>query len=365
MQRLNAVGAAVALSAPLLFGAATPAAAADPSYREIKDWILACDNGGTCQAKFVLDDMAPTGALPDNASQGYLAISREAGPDGKLIVATQSMADVEHAAFDGAKMDVDGKPLTAAWGTDADGNMVLSGDAARALLAAVADGKVLTFPNNGAPQMISLVGLKAVLLAMDDAQGRVGTVTALARAGDKPASAVPAAPELPEVISAPATGELSGAEAVAAAVRAAQNTTLKAHECDADASQDLAYALNDREALVLLYCRMAAYQGSVLLYRAPRAAPAKAVIVRLPLQPTLKPEDADTQGEYVEGAWDEKTATFTEAAKGRGLADCGLSTDWVFDGQDFHIASFTRQERCGGPPGDWPSLYRSTVKPKA
>jgi len=44
------------------------------------------------------------------------------------------------------------------------------------------------------------------------------------------------------------------------------------------------------------------------------------------------------------------------------MADCGESTEWAFDGSQFHISSYNRLDRCGGgPPGDWPTLYRTTT----
>jgi hypothetical protein len=364
MKRLAALtAAALAICAP---GAAQAASAeAAPSYREIKEWILACDNTATCVAKFVHDDLGTAKTLPDDAVQGYLSIEREAGPDGELTVTAESMSDDSDAAFDPSKMSLDGKPLTAVWGKDKDDNAVLEGDAARQLIRVIGDGGVLTFTNDGKPQLVSLSGLKAVLLAMDEAQGRLGNETALARAGSAPASAVPPAPPLPVVWMAAMKGDLPDAAGFAAKVRRAQAATLKAHACDAElAGEDNAYPLNDREALVVLGCSMAAYQGSMLVYRAPRAAPAKAQLLVLPRAPTLKANEAEPKGEYTEGEWEADTATFTESAKGRGLADCGVSTSWTFDGEAFHLSGFLRQERCGGPAGDWPTLYRSEVKPR-
>ncbi|WP_217591550.1 DUF1176 domain-containing protein, partial [Burkholderia sp. GbtcB21] len=55
-----------------------------------------------------------------------------------------------------------------------------------------------------------LSGLNAALLLNDDTQGRVGTVTALLRPGNRPAPSVPAAPALPPaVVPAPPVAGLS------------------------------------------------------------------------------------------------------------------------------------------------------------
>src|SRR5262249_40253484 len=57
-------------------------------------------------------------------------------------------------------------------------------------------------PSDPAQSEISLSGLAAALLWIDDQQKRVGTVTALIGRGDKPAAAVPSLPALPVVKTA-------------------------------------------------------------------------------------------------------------------------------------------------------------------
>jgi hypothetical protein len=87
----------------------------------------------------------------------------------------------------------------------------------------------------------------------------------------------------------------------------------------------------------------------------------------MPLEPTADPKNTTDEnlGEYVSGEWDAKTATFSESSKGRGLADCGTSSGWTFDGAAFQLSSYSAQIRCGGgPPGDWPTLYRTRVVPR-
>ncbi len=68
----------------------------------------------------------------------------------------------------------------------------------------------------------------------------------------------------------------------------------------------------------------------------------------------------ESRGEYGSADYDPATATFSTSAKGRGIADCGESASWVFDGKDFHLAEATWQDRCGGgSAGDWPVIWRS------
>jgi hypothetical protein len=365
MIRLAGLAVFVLAVAGAFAARAAPAAAflgAPPVYREIKDWVLACDNTRVCFAKYDPADDAASG-------EGYLSITRDPGPAGALVV---SMEDEDDGAVpDPRSLRLDGQPLAggAAWMADAkDQTATLSGDAALAFVRAIANGKVLSYSTGKAAPTVSLSGMTAVLLAMDEDQGRLDGQTALARPGSKPASAVLAALPVPVVHAAAPAKPFTGAAAFAASVRRDQATLLKTHECEDDfLTADQAEPLTDREALVILGCASGAYQSSVLIFRAPRDAAQKASQIILPLQPTLNAADTPPQdrGEYVaEDGWFPKTATFTESAKGRGMADCGESTEWVFDGTQFHVASFNRLDRCsGGPPGDWPTIYRTTVSP--
>lgn len=360
--RIRSAAIAALLAAACCTAAAAPASAAQPVYREIKDWVLACDNTRACVAKFVADESAPR---PSEGDVGYLEVTREGGPSGKLVVALQGD---EHAP-DPSTFRLDGKPLNGAfpWRRD-EGEQTTSltgADAAR-FLKAVRDASLLTYTSAKDAPWVSLSGMTAALLAMDEDQGRLGGVTALVRAGPAPASAVPPADPLPVVHADPARTPLADPKAFAAAVRRSQKALLARHDiCQPEmARDDAAYALDDAEAVVILGCYQAAYQSSVLLLRAPRTAPEKARQVIFPAQPTVDPKlAADQDGEYVEGDWDPKTASFTEHAKGRGLADCGESSTWTFDGKDFRLTQFNSLTRCGGGPvaGDWPMLWGARV----
>jgi hypothetical protein len=346
-------GAAVAAPAPALLGA-------PPVYLEVKDWVVACDNIRTCFAKYDVADDATAGG-------GYLSLTRDAGPAAGLVVSLEATQD--GAVPDPHTLTLDGRtlPSSAAWKTDATAQTAtLDGAPALAFVHAIAGGKVLAYSDGRTTTTVSLSGMTAALLAMDQDQGRLDGVTALARPGPRPVSAVPAALPVPTLHAVPAARPLTGVAAFAAQVRKTEASLLRQHDCDAGmAHDDQAAALNDQNAIVILGCRQGAYQAAVMTFLAPRAAPRKAVPLILPLQPTMKASDTppDARGEYVaEDGWDPKTATFVESAKGRGMADCGRSAEWVFDGVQFRVDSFNRLDRCGGgPPGDWPTLYRTTI----
>ncbi|MDR3512487.1 MAG: DUF1176 domain-containing protein [Caulobacteraceae bacterium] len=353
-------GAAAAAEIPAAQVPLAEVRGAAPVYREIKDWVLACDNTRVCFARY--DPAA------DGAGGGYLSIAREPGPAGGLTLSLE-VVDGDGAPSP-ASLRLDGRPIGALpWTLDpAAQTATLQGPAAAGLVRALKDGSRLAYsPARGAP-FVSLAGMKAALLAMDEDQGRLDGETALIRTGPRPASAVPAGPPLPVVRASPTPDNLPDAAAFAAAVRRARADVLRQHECEPEAaSNDEAHALGPGEALVMLGCINAAYQGSVVALRAPRNAPAKARVLVLPLPPTADPANItpDVVGEYVGADWDEKTASFSESSKGRGLADCGSSSTWTFDGKAFQLTQYNALTRCGGgPPGDWPTIYRAWVAAK-
>lgn len=337
---------------PVILAAAL---AAVPLQRELKDWTATCDNLRSCTLK----------ALPPFLSEEKagleVSIHRDAGGRSALTV---TLAVLE-GALDGRALQLDGRPLAAPWRSDTDGGgVMLGGDAALAFLRNVKNGRALTLgPPGPETPRASLSGLAAALLVADEAQGRIGTVTAIARPGPAPASTVPAPPPLPVVFAAPPPPPLKNGAALAAAVRRAKTADLKSADCQADAaSADEAEPLTAADAVVTLGCLRGAYQQSVLAYRAPRGAPGRATVLDLPPAPGAR-GDAESRRYHTEGGYDPQEATFVESGKGRGLADCGESSDWTFDGRRFVASGHAAQERCGGQPGDWPTVYRTrTVK---
>ena len=77
---------------------------------------------------------------------------------------------------------------------------MVEGDAAAGLIEALRRGDRLELTLAAAePALVSLAGSAAALHYMDAVQGRAGTVTALADAGDAPAATVAPVPEPPAV----------------------------------------------------------------------------------------------------------------------------------------------------------------------
>ena len=357
--RILAVIVALA-GCPMAAGAQATAAGgllgAAPVYREFRDWVVVCDNTRACFAKCQGDEMA--------GSTGYLSVAREPGPGGKLVVSIEDW-DEEHPA-DPSTLRLDGKRLAEdpGWRTQDKGEVdTLEGAAALVLLRAIADGRALGYGEAEYPSKVSLAGLKAALLAIDEDQGRLGAQDAFVRVGPRPASSNPPAAAVPILHAPPPGPPLEHATAFAAAVRRAQAGLLKQRECEDETvgRDDEAFALGQGEALIVLNCIYGAYQVGSLVFVAPRASPERARLLVLPTPPTAMP-DPDGGGWVTDADWDAKRSILSESAKGRGLADCGSSTQWAFDGEHFRIAAYNALNRCtGGPPGDWAAVYRTRV----
>lgn len=361
--RDTSVGAIVALALPAAPPAGGAVAAASayreiPAYREIKDWVLVCDNARSCRARSAPEE--------DGVFSGSLDVARAAGASGRLAV-TLEEAEAD-AAPQPATLALDGRPIGAGlrWAVDVRAQTAsLQGADALGLVRALREGAMLSYSVGQDRRTVSLKGLKAALLAMDEAQGRLGSTGAAVAMGGRLESTVPPPPPLPVIVARPAPPGLAAPPGFAAAVRRAQQRRgLQASQCEDDFTRaDAAYPLNKDEVLVLLGCVQGAYQSAMLAFRAPRRAPQRAAMLVLPPPPGAPPAGKDPGAYVSEDGWDPKTATLTDTARGRGLADCGATARWTFDGARFRLSYAARLDRCsGGPPGDWPVTWRSRVE---
>ena len=344
------------LKAALLVLAAivVPAASAHgqtvQSYDSYQSWFVACDNLLSCVAKGFDDD---SGGLE-------IRVERDAGRAGALAMSISSNTKfaISDVRIDGNPADL-GKP---AWTleTSEDGSSVTSNDfaAIRALVQRLRNASKVTLGGNEA---IPLAGFSAAMLRLDDRQGRIGGATALFKPGPLPASRVPAAPSLPLVPNHPVQARLKPGEdaRLIAAIRTEQKTLFAKEECQDTPQQPEAFALDQSHALVLIPCIMGAYQGSSLAFIAEReSGHSKRLIAPMPYLGN-DPDHSDADY-FTEGGFDPDTGTLSMAAKGRGLADCGISGGWIWDGKSFRLSDLSLQKACGGiEPGDWPTLFRS------
>jgi hypothetical protein len=326
-----------------------------PSYDSYQSWFVACDNVLHCVAKGFSEAYA--GAEID--------IERDGGPEGKLSLSIS--ADRPFALGDIA---IDGRPAALSnpdWSIESEGGATtVASDnlpAIRRFFAKLRNGSKLTL---GGQAEVSLDGLAAAVLRLDDRQQRTGGVTAIAKPGPLPASRVPAPPPLPRIPYRRITATLKAGEGsrLIAATRAGQKAVFKQEGCEADLTniEPEAHALDERQALVFIPCIMGAYQGSSLGFIVPRAGgPAR----RLVLPPPYRGNDRERSGAayFTNVDFNPKTGMLNISVKGRALADCGTAASWVWNGRAFLTTMMALQQACGGvEAGDWPTIFRSIQK---
>lgn len=343
---------------------AQAAGIADPAYREFKDWLVACDNTGRCEAR---------GFVDDGGDQLYLILERDAGAGAIPVLRLGALEDdrlPQALYFDGRRLALDPRD----WRTQVaeSENQEIPGSywlrnltprAASAFVDAARRTSGVRTQADVAGPSATLSGFNAALLFMDQAQGRIGTRSALLRRGPLSDERVAAARKLPVLTPRPWPGRQPDAgEARRYLQRMKSAGVVRQNDCDNDTvnEQPDLRALNAEEVLVFIPCMRAAYQSSSLIYRGPRRRPERALPLELIVPPALRNylDDASMNPDY-----DAATATLSSYSKGRGLFDCGQTSQWVFDGKAFSLGFFSMQARCGGMlPGDFPVLWRSAIR---
>jgi hypothetical protein len=332
---------AIAVAAGLVGGAHAA------GTKSAKDWTAVCDNLGACSAFGFSAEGADTNS--------FIRIRRQAGPAAEpgvvIVYDTASTEPVQTWTF-----TIDGHPIPGLGavrtiGGENGARASLSGTAAAALIAALRNGQALTLNRDGKElQDISLAGSAAILLWVDDQQGRVDTVTAMTRRGPKPASVVPgptAAPLIP--VAAPvAQGGLPQ--------HTPKRLTQHVIGCDdlgAD-SDDIVARLAPGVVLWGPQCQMAAYNEVSIFY----IGDEKAQHLRRINLPEAAGAGQASDDMLINASFDPKSQTLTSFSKGRGLGDCGSLANWVWDGQAFELLSEDLMPECRGViSDDWPPLF--------
>ncbi len=209
---------------------------------------------------------------------------------------------------------------------------------------------------------ISLKGAAAALLWIDDRQGRVGTTTALARPGPRPASAVPAPPALPSLVIAAAPPSKPPARLTPKALHQAYGDSA-CKKTDGRADEPPSYDRLDAVhtlALVPLVCTGGAYNVEI-----------DALVITDGREDAPVPADYekvfgdDKEGESLPDQntrWDAQARRLGVGFKGRGLGDCGVWRDYAWDGRRFRFVSQREMGECRGamrPISTWRSVVNS------
>lgn len=333
----------VLLASGLAASATHSGAAAEPVplYRELRDWVVACDNQRRCQA------------LSAPADRGYselrLNISRDPGQTGalQLILSYSGEGPAAQLMLDGVELSDQLDPV------DPDNGLLLrrEGEGARELITTLrnADRLVLDQDEDAS---VSLSGLSASLLLMDSVQGRIGTRGALYKPGAAADEQVAQEPALPALRAYPGFVPMDDQERAAIGSAVVAATREQWYDGSFEAPREvLVHPLGKDEALVVMLLDCAAYNCEYALYRVARQPPH----AERPLQIEEPPLAHSGLSGWV--GYDEASGRLAYLMKGRGIGDCGEAGDWLFDGEKFQLAGYSAMPRCAGSP-DWPRLWR-------
>ncbi len=329
----------------LLLAAAQALAAPQPGeLQTFQDWTVGCDNGGACQAVALAD-------LSDDPVQRMpMSIRREAGGDADPLVSIQ-LPEGESAAFsvDGRRLPIRLMPLN--------GALVVHPADLPALVAVIRSAQELRVVDTGGRPIgtVSLAGATAALRWMDEAQGRIGTVTALTDRGERPATTVPAPRPLPEVRLPPET-QASPIELDAARIRRVRQQV----NCSVDEvggpDEHSTVALDERRTLVMLACGTGAYNLAIVPMIAERRGNDIAVTPALfDLAELNEDGQSLTNAEYHHGE-----RMITTFYRGRGIGDCGERSHYAWDGQRLRLVMREIMTECRGAT-DFITTWRAQV----
>jgi hypothetical protein len=327
---------------------AAPEPEAVPLYREIKDWVVACDNRRSCQA-------LSAGQTSDYSAL-RLVLQRDAGPAGQPRLRLVYAGQTQYFPLLADERLLPDALTNALQLVPAENELILEarGEAAQGLLAELRNaGRLRMAVDDDEEVAVSLSGLSAALLLMDSVQGRLDTRGALYRPGVRADSEVPPPPvaklpAYPGIAPMPADEAERIVQAVLQATRDPQQ-----EEEMGEAPVGEAFALSASEALVLVRTWCAAYNCEYSLYRLQRKPPYEEVELRLEPLPLHGSEPTGWVG------YDPQTGILQYRVKARGVGDCGEAGSWRFDGERFRVQSYQLMSRCAsGNPGEWPTLWR-------
>lgn len=334
-----------ALAAVLFLGAGV--ANAD-GVETFKDWTVVCDNLRACTVVgFGAEDreLPAVLRLTRAAAAGAPARIEIDQPDSEAVLGGKPPT----LAVDGkVVLTAKAKPLSEAGGF----TVVLDDVQVGPLLGAARNGTELTIQaGDKTVGRVSLAGMVAALRYADDQQKRVGTVTAMVAKGATPASGVPAPPPVPVLHAAPAVAQTSLPAKPPASVMAVVRKT----ECDAESQwssgEPEAARLSADKVLWQIPCGGGAYNFDSLF-----------VVVDKAGKTALAPVEGLEDGMATNAGYDPKARILSSYSKGRGIGDCGSSTDWVWTGEVFATSQVAIMPVCRGYGYDWPAAFHADVR---
>lgn len=298
-----------------------------------KDWELVCDNTRTCRAA----GYHPEGDEP-NAT---ILLTRAAGPNQPITIQLQLADDERRPLPAQVTMTIAQRPVGTVRLDPKSDTGTLNQAQVQALLPALLKDELVAWTANGTTWTISTAGANAVLLKMDEFQGRVDTPGALVRKGSKPEGNVLPAVAPQHITPAPVSHDKRPVALTAAQTRdliAALRKTARDDSCELlnantkEASELEIRRLTKDKLLVSHACWRAAYNTGDGYWT-------------INAQPPYAPELVTTS------ATDYDNGVISSLQKGRGIGDCLGTATWTWDGHTFVQTSEAATGMCRQFPG--------------
>jgi hypothetical protein len=329
--------------------ASTPAEQVSFSH---KDWQLACDNTRTCRA-------AGYQSSDDEPAVSVL-LTRIAGPDqavtGEIMIGQYFESDAVDALPPEFEISLQIDKQGAGSVTMNKDSLLadMSAEQVAALLDALTRDSVIEWIADGHSWVLSDSGSTAVLLKMDEFQGRLDTPGALIRKGTRDESEVlppVAVPAITAVALAEADDnddQLLAGQAVPL-VSSLRATLEDEYDCwllieeDADSIELQSRRLTSTTMLVSTACNRGAYNSMTGYWVVADKNPYEAELI------------TTAGSDYYDG-------NIVANRKGRGLGDCWALDRWTWDGEQFVHTNSSTTGMCRGiaPGGAW-SLPTLTI----
>lgn len=286
------------------------------------DWELYCSNTGTCRA---------AGYQEDNGEQPVsILLTRKAGANqavqGEVAIGDYE-GELKAKQLKNIQLYVNGRSYGVIQGDfNQSATLALSKTQVDAILQQSKQDAQIVFKNQYLQAQVSSKGMTAVLLKMDEFQHRVGTVGALVKKGPADESKVLAAqPKLvvkqvrtakqaTQVIKAdhPDYGKLE--QRLMAAMPAEEREYCGGDYLENNERDIELYALGNKQQLALMLCWRGAYNEGLGAWLLDDRQGQKTQFI------TNQASEFD-QGEIY------------GSQKGRGLGDCWVSYQWIWDGK--------------------------------
>ncbi len=307
----------------------------DDALHTYTDWAVTCDNTRHCEAAGYQEDDADPFPVT-------FFLSRDAGPATPIKASLMVESQID---------DVSGK-LTIKVGKASLSGLSPSGELSaeqiNTLLPQMLNASHADLSDGHNKWVLSLAGLKAALLDMDQQQGRIGTPGALIRKGKKPEASVHVALAAPVLIAAsiPVTVD-SDKKLLKPILDAVKDRDCWDEVPDDENPETSLTRLSSHQLLVMRDCMQGAYQSSAGVWIANDKPPYSPQRVLFPTAAGAA-EKFVTDASFADGV-------MKAYAKGRGIGDCVYTSSWLWTAAGFKllhedVSAFCRGILGGGYP---------------